>query len=102
MNHNELVGWVNPAPIYEHTKVVYLHSNYDNARETKRMEICRSIFEEKTSEIIDIQTKGEALLEQVFYLIHLTDWVSFYLAELNNVDPFPVTAIDNLKAELAK
>lgn len=102
MNHNELVGWVNPVPIYEHAKVVYLHSNYDNARETKRMEICRSIFENKTSEVLDINAKGETLLEQVFYLIHLTDWVSFFLAELNNVDPFPVTAIDNLKAELLK
>jgi glucose/mannose-6-phosphate isomerase len=38
----------------------------------------------------------------MFSLIYLGDWVSYYLAVLNRVDPTPVKVIDYLKAELAK
>jgi glucose/mannose-6-phosphate isomerase len=36
------------------------------------------------------------------YFLHLGDWVSWYLAQENNVDPTPVAVIDFLKGELAK
>jgi glucose/mannose-6-phosphate isomerase len=38
----------------------------------------------------------------MFSLVHLGDWVSFYLAILNGQDPMPVAVIDHLKSELAK
>jgi glucose/mannose-6-phosphate isomerase len=41
-------------------------------------------------------------VEQSIYLINLLDWVSFYLAEANQVDPFPVDVINFLKEELSK
>ena len=36
------------------------------------------------------------------YLVHLGDWVSVYLAELNEVDASEIEVIDYLKGELAK
>ena len=36
------------------------------------------------------------------YLVHLTDWVSFYLAEARGVDAVEVNVIDYLKGELAR
>jgi glucose/mannose-6-phosphate isomerase len=33
-------------------------------------------------------------------LIHLGDWVSYWLALLNGVDPSPVPVIEQLKADL--
>ena len=53
------------------------------------MEICREIFEKKSNPIIDIIGEGASLLEQYYYLIHLTDWISFYLAKENGIDPDP-------------
>jgi glucose/mannose-6-phosphate isomerase len=38
----------------------------------------------------------------MFSLIYLGDWMSFYLAILNGIDPTPVRVIDYLKSELAK
>jgi len=38
----------------------------------------------------------------MFSLIQLGDFISFYLAMLNEVDPTPVEVIDYLKNELAK
>jgi len=100
MNHNELVGWRFPESILPMLQVVYLYSDHDHERVEKRMEICRDIFEKKSNTIIDIVGEGASLLEQYYYLIHLTDWISFYLAKENGVEADPVEMIDYLKAEL--
>jgi len=102
MNHNEIVGWQFPESLLPNIQVIYLYSDYDNERIEKRMEICWDIFEKKSGTIIDIVAQGASLLEEYFYLIHLTDWITFYLAKENKVD---VKAIDNiiyLKNELDK
>ena len=100
MNHNELVGWRFPENILPMLQVMYLYSDHDHERVEKRMEICREIFEKKSNGIIDIIGEGASLLEQYYYLIHLTDWISFYLAKENGVDADPVEMIDFLKGEL--
>ncbi|MBY0433454.1 MAG: bifunctional phosphoglucose/phosphomannose isomerase, partial [Cyclobacteriaceae bacterium] len=102
MNHNEIVGWRFPETILQQAQVIYLYSDHDHERVEKRLEICREIFEKRSNPIIDIVAEGASLLEQYYYLIHLTDWISYYLAKENNVDPDPVEAIDFLKGELAK
>ncbi|MEC8968617.1 MAG: SIS domain-containing protein, partial [Bacteroidota bacterium] len=55
-----------------------------------------------TSTIFDVSAKGESAIEQALYLILFGDWVSVYLAELNQVDPIEVNVIDFLKGELSK
>jgi glucose/mannose-6-phosphate isomerase len=52
--------------------------------------------------VFELQAKGASFIEQSIYLIHVLDWTSFYLAEENKVDPFPVDVINYLKDELAK
>jgi len=102
MNHNELEGWRFPEALLPMLQPIYLYSDHDHERVEKRMEICRDILEKKSNSIIDIVAEGASLLEQYFYLIHLTDWVSFYLAKENGVDPDPVESINFLRTELAK
>jgi glucose/mannose-6-phosphate isomerase len=102
MNHNEITGWRFPESVLHQAQVVYLYSDHDHERVEKRMEICREIFEKKSNPIIDIVAEGASLLEQYFYLIHLIDWISYYLARENGVDPDSLETIDFLKEELAK
>jgi glucose/mannose-6-phosphate isomerase len=102
MNHNEIVGWRFPESIIQQSQVVYLYSDHDHERVEKRMEICRDIFEKRSNPIIDIVAEGASLLEQYYYLIHLTDWISYYLAKENNVDADAIDNINFLKEELAK
>ena len=102
MNHNEIAGWRFPENIFQQAQVIYLYSDHDHQRVEKRLEICRQIFEGRSNSIINIVAEGASLLEQYYYLIHLTDWVSYYLAKENQVDPDPVDAIDFLKSELVK
>lgn len=102
MNHNELVGWSFPEALMPMLQVIYLYSDHDHERVEKRMEICRDMFEKKSNPIIDIIGEGASLLEQYYYLIHLTDWISYYLAKENGVEPEPIEPIIYLKTELEK
>ena len=102
MNHNELVGWKFPENLMPILQVIYLYSDHDHERVEKRMEICRDLFEKKSNPIIDVVGEGASLLEQYYYLIHLTDWISYYLAKENGVEPDPIEPIVYLKSELEK
>lgn len=42
------------------------------------------------------------MIEKSLYLVHLLDFVSVFLADMNQVDAVEVKVIDFLKAELAK
>lgn len=99
MNHNELVGWRDKD---KSKAVVLLRNEDDYERVQTRMEINKSIIKKYTSNIIEIYSKGDSYWEKVFYLIHLTDWVSVYLAEMHGVDATEVKVIDFLKGELVK
>jgi glucose/mannose-6-phosphate isomerase len=99
MNHNELVGWKDK----DATKaVVFLRNEQDYERTQMRMEISKKVVKKYTSNITEIWSKGKTHFERVFYVVHLTDWVSVYLSELHGVDNMEVKVIDHLKNELAK
>lgn len=102
MNHNELVGWKNPQELLEDTVVVVLRSKLDHPRNAIRMDICRDLFGEYADAVIEVKAEGKSHLAQLFFLLHLGDWVSYYLALLNKEEPTPVAVIDYLKGELAK
>jgi len=102
LNHNEIEGWQFPQSILSQVQVIYLYSDHDHERVEKRMEICREIFEKRSNPIIDIVAEGASLLEQYYYLIHLTDWISYFLARENQADPNEPGAVDFVKEELDK
>lgn len=99
MNHNELVGWRDPQP---RIAAVWLRHRDDHPRTAVRMDIVKEIVEHFAGASIEVYSKGKTPAERTFYLIHLGDWVSFYLAQQRQVDPVEIRVIDYLKAELAK
>jgi glucose/mannose-6-phosphate isomerase len=103
MNHNELVGWkVLRRMMEEDFAVVLLRDDYDHERIKVRLDITKSIVEEYASRVIEVKSEGKSLLARMFSLIYLGDWMSYYLAILNGIDPTPVRVIDYLKGELSK
>jgi glucose/mannose-6-phosphate isomerase len=99
MTHNELVGWAGGSSQFA---VVFLSTDFDHERTTHRWTICRQVISNYTSFIHEIKASGPDQLTQNFYLIHLTDWISWYLAENKKVDPVEVDVIGFLKSEMAK
>lgn len=102
MNHNELVGWKYPDSVFNHAATLLVRTSFDHPRTTIRLNVCSDIFKKVAGDVQELQAKGKTLIEQSIYTINVLDWVSFYLAEENQVDPFPVDVINYLKDELAK
>lgn len=99
MNHNELVGWRDKDAT---RAVVFLRNKEDFERTQLRMEINKSVIKKYTSNITELWSKGKSYFERVFYIVHLTDWVSVDLAAAREIDDTEVKVIDFLKGELAK
>lgn len=99
MNHNELVGWRNDIAPWG---TVFLRNKEDYSRNQQRIELSKEIAGEHSKVVLDIWSKGATHIERALYLVHITDWVSQYLGELNGVDVVEVKVIDRLKGALAK
>jgi glucose/mannose-6-phosphate isomerase len=102
MNHNEIVGWKVDRELLKKIGVVMLRDVGAHPRVRVREEITKNIIRKKTSTVLESWSEGTSLLARIFSLVYTGDWVSYYLAILNNEDPTPVRVIDYLKGELAK
>ena len=96
MNHNEIAGYKGMDRKFI---AVLIRDKYDNERIKKRMDICKDIME-ITADVEEVQTQGEGLLARMFSAIYLGDFVSYYLAMWNRVDPSPVEIIEEMKRKI--
>jgi len=102
MNHNEIVGWEFPKDILKDIKVIILRDKNDHQRTLHRIDISKTIIKNSGAKIFELERKDSSFLARIFSLIYIGDFVSFYLAILNNIDPTPVKQVDYLKNQLAK
>lgn len=98
MNHNEIVGWANSK---SNLYVIVVRSSLEYIRNKQRLNITSSILREKV-ESIEVEAKGNDLIEQSLYMIHLFDWLSYFIAEEKGIDVVEVKVIDYLKKSLAQ
>lgn len=99
MNHNELVGWTQKN---NEIAVVIFRDKNEYERNDARIEINKSVISKYTTEINEIWSKGNSVIEKAIYFIHLGDWISVSLAEKRGVDATEVNVIVHLKSELSK
>ena len=99
MNHNELLGWRTNV---NDLAVIYFRNKCDYSRNKTRIDINKKVISKYTDNITEIWSQGDSLIENTLYHIHVGDWISWYLAEANNVDAIEIEVIDFLKSELAK
>lgn len=105
MNHNEIVGWENSDGKRDHFSnmiAVLLSDTEDHPRILKRMQIFKTLMQEDDHQVIEIGGEGDSFFQRMLYLIHFGDWVSYYLAILNQVDPTEILKIDVFKQHLTK
>lgn len=98
MNHNEIVGW---AETQNDIYTIFVRSNLENDRNRMRLDITSKIISSK-SDSQYVFAKGENMIEQSLYLIHIFDWLSLYKSEQKGIDVIEVEVIDYLKSQLAK
>jgi glucose/mannose-6-phosphate isomerase len=98
MNHNELVGWSGGD---ERFAVLFLNTRDLNPRNQLRYTITKDVIAKKAAGVMELTPNGNTQIQRSFYLIHLVDWASFYLSEMNKADIMDIKVIDYLKNELA-
>jgi glucose/mannose-6-phosphate isomerase len=102
LNHNEINGWVFPNDLLSRFAVIAMKDVADSKVLQDCFDNTVEMLEEKNITIITIPVEGRGLLERLVGLICLADWVSFYLAIFNEVDPTPIPEIAKLKAQQKK
>jgi glucose/mannose-6-phosphate isomerase len=98
-NHNEFLGW-SSHPVDKPYAPIFLQTSFDHLQISKRFEISARLLSGKMPAPQIIHAEGSTILEQLLWTITLGDFVSLYLALLNNIDPTPVELIEKLKKEL--
>lgn len=99
MNHNELVGWEGGD---DHYAALFIKSQFLSERNVLRFKLSAEVIGSKTNHIMELNPKGDSVFEETFYLIHIIDWASIYLARHNNKEPLEIEVIDFLKGSLEK
>ena len=90
------------AHLKDKLMVIHLRDEADHPKIEKRMIIVKQLIEEIGVPVFDIQASGETAMVRIFNLIQLGDFLSYYLAVLNKVDPSPVEVIQKLKKMLSE
>ena len=98
IHHNEILSWeANKEDSKNNYQLLFLRSSKENSQISKRFELTKEIIGDKVniSEIKNISS--ENIISNLFHLTLIGDLVSVFMAENLHIDPYDITAIENLK-----
>ena len=98
-NHNEIEGFSNND--ISNFVILWLKDKNDNERTIKRIDITSKLLKNIKYQF-DYSEESDSLIERLFNLIYLFDWVSFYCAIYHKTNPTPVNTILELKSLMSK
>jgi glucose/mannose-6-phosphate isomerase len=99
--HNEIMGWVAAEKQASNYAAIVLEDGHESVRMTTRAAVTADVIGAEKVTFHHVRGSGERLLEKMLTLTFIGDWVSIYLARLNEVDPTQIENIDRLKDALA-
>lgn len=102
LNHNEIVGWETVNANLFNTIVINVWDEVYHPQVKKRFQISNNLIHEKGVHTIEIKSELPTFKERLFYLVYLTDWISYYLAILRGQDPSEIDNIHALKKRLTE
>lgn len=102
MNHNEINSWSEPRNVLDNFTIILMQDNNDNPRTKIRFGAIEELLSASCKKMIKVESHAASSLERMFDMLYLGDWVSYYLAILNNQDPTPIPLILQLKDILSK
>jgi glucose/mannose-6-phosphate isomerase len=98
IHHNEILSWeANKQDSKNNYHLLFLRSPNENSQISKRFELTKKIIGDKV-EISEIENiSSDNIISNLFHLTLIGDLVSVYMAENLNIDPYDITAIEDLK-----
>ena len=101
LDHNLVAGFARPTPALEQLHVVLLDGTGVHPRNRRRVDVTATELQRAGVSCEIVHVEGSGGLDSVLHAAYIGDWVSYYLALLNGVDPFEVAPIGRVKAALA-
>ena len=101
LNHNAVEGFALPQGMREQVTVILLHSYLLHSRISLRYQVTEDLLMGQGILHRQLDGVGDTPLAHLLSTVMLGDYVSYYLAMLNQVDPAPMPVIDHLKERLA-
>ena len=98
-NHNEIEGFLNSNN--ENSIIIWINDMNDHERIIKRINITSQLLDNVKYQYF-FQENGDNLINRLFKLIYFFDWVSFYSAIYQKINPTPVNRIQKLKSLMSK
>ena len=102
LNHNETVGYQAPPELTNNLSIILIRDPEEPIELRNRIETTTDLVFDKANKVVEIGTDGKGKLAKMFSVLCKGDFVSVYLAILQNIDPTPVNIIVRVKKELAK
>jgi len=102
LNHNEVVGWEAHEALTKHFSVIIIRDHNEPVEIRRRIETTKSLALKGAKKILEIHASGNRRLARMFSVLHIGDFVSVYLAILQNKDPTPVKTISAIKKEMRR
>ena len=100
-DHNSLAGLQQPEGALPNAMALFLRARSYHPRNLLRTELTKQAYmlEGLNTDFMDAQ--GETPLAQQWTMLHLGDYVAYYLAMLYEIDPTPIPALEGFKKQLA-
>jgi glucose/mannose-6-phosphate isomerase len=100
LNHHLMEGLSHPLYNKEKLLFVLINSKLYSERIQKRMRLSYEVIEKNNIPVKEINLNSTSELEQVFELIQLGSFISFYLAMIHDVNPANIPWVDYFKSKL--
>lgn len=95
--HNAVQGLDLPVRFQDDLIYFILQNTFDKPELINQFDKFKSILQDKNIHYEIINAEGNDVFSQKLSTLIIGDWISYYLALLNNVDPTPVGTITALK-----
>lgn len=100
INHHLMEGLVFPASLKEHLRFVFFESALNEEIIQKRFALTKEVAKQKGIGVSEYILQEKTKLGQVFEMLVLGSYVSFYLAMLYGIDPTPIPVVDWFKGRM--
>lgn len=102
LNHHLMEGLKNPYEIKNILHFLFIESQHYSKRVKVRYPLTREVVEKNDIGTEIYRAQGLKKIIEIFEILILSSYVSFYLAMLYDLDPTPIPWVDYFKQELSK
>src|SRR5262245_58293559 len=99
MNHNEIEAWSGPGAGARHALI--LREDGEPPEIARRFTLLRELLSPDAGGVSEVWARGRGRLARLLSLVALGQWVSYYLAMLQQTDPWPVPVLTEVKRRLS-